>query len=254
MGAVYVNMGNYTDGKKYLDYGCKNGQKDACKLLKRGFADKKTKTDLDGLEIPSAKFKQGIGNMDAEIASVFWNSCLNGYVDGLKAQKYTLQDLKKINFAWVGNYCYNLLKQLSTHPESSTDAGLQKLFASDGFADKLNSYKSIAIKEADKKFSRYNKAKPSKKVKDDDEIKPYSIDKIANYPKIKKGMSKAELLEKFGRPIRVSDDGKAVYFKSKKFCSNSFTHECVAYFSGKDSEGVTSWSDFNFEYTDNLKD
>ncbi|MEI6092953.1 MAG: hypothetical protein WCQ47_04635 [bacterium] len=105
---------------------------------------------------------KAVGYMNSDTVTVFWNSCVEGYLKGLEAQKYTLEDISKINGAWVGNYCYNLTKQISKHPESATDKGLKRLYDSAGFTDKLKNYINNAVKEADKKFNRYNKVKTSK--------------------------------------------------------------------------------------------
>lgn len=90
-------------------------------------------------------------------------------------------------------------------------------------------------------------------------IEPFNAKELDNFPKLRKGMSKEEVLQKFGRPRDVRDDGTTFYYENTKFCkvdSNS-DRKCNIYFHAlwdKSPPGVTSWSDINYEYTDNLKD
>lgn len=90
-------------------------------------------------------------------------------------------------------------------------------------------------------------------------IEAFNAKELDHYPKLRKGMSKAEVLEKFGKPSDVKDDGSTFYYENTKFCKIDINSDCrcTIYFGSffdKTITGVTSWSDFKYEYTDNLKD
>lgn len=90
-------------------------------------------------------------------------------------------------------------------------------------------------------------------------IEAFNATELDHFPKLKKGMSKAEVLEKFGKPDNVSDDGKTLYYENTKFCKTDLNSDsrCTIYFGSyfdRASKGVSGWSDIKFEYTDNLKD
>lgn len=90
-------------------------------------------------------------------------------------------------------------------------------------------------------------------------IEAFNPAEFDHYPKLRNGMSKSEVLEKFGKPKDVKDDGKTFYYENTKFCktdSNS-DNRCTIYFGSyfdNRIKGVSGWSDIKFEYTDNLKD
>lgn len=87
-------------------------------------------------------------------------------------------------------------------------------------------------------------------------ITPFYLNEIADYPKLRKGMTKQQVLETFGKPESVSHDGQAIHYSSKDFCSSS-DHSCTVYFfsnlSGEPPKGVTSWQDFKYQFTDSLE-
>lgn len=84
-------------------------------------------------------------------------------------------------------------------------------------------------------------------------IVPFSLDEISAYPKVRKGMTRAQLLKAFGKPQHVTDDGKFIYFNNKAFCQRDFIQDCYVFFS-REYEGVSGWHGFKWEFTDTLRD
>lgn len=84
-----------------------------------------------------------------------------------------------------------------------------------------------------------------------EELKAFSASEFDAFPKIEKGISKEDVLSRFGKPKDTSDDGKHFYYENKICKKDSLTKSCSIFF---DENGkVYSWRDFKMEYTNNLK-
>lgn len=94
----------------------------------------------------------------------------------------------------------------------------------------------------------------AKKLKEDDKPEPFHYAQTLGKPKIRIGMSKAEVLLKFGAP---SDAGKNVWsgnyelIYEKKFCKDPGSGRyCAVYL---ENDKVSGYYQFKYEYTEDLK-
>ena len=164
------------------------------------------------------------------------------------------------------DFCYEKSKARWVKPNASTEKPIEvpkepsDLFAAKGKVESKDGWETFKIACVSKFKGKEKLSVVTQKCIDminamrsnQYGIAPYSAGETDQFPKLRKGMTKSDLLQTFGKPISVSDDGQAIRFKSKIFCK-SYNNECVVYFF-KPGEGASSWSDFKFEFTDNLRD
>jgi hypothetical protein len=86
---------------------------------------------------------------------------------------------------------------------------------------------------------------------------PFSYESISSLPKIKKGMTKAQVLELFGEPKSaamggIDSEGSALFYHSEDFCERSGSVSlCQVYFNARGR--VIHFTGFDYKHTEALK-
>ena len=112
----------------------------------------------------------------------------------------------------------------------------------------------VDVKKIDNSIEVYKSSSMPSQIDENEKFAPFVYAQSEKYPKVKKGMSKKEVLALFGAPSSVtelSSDRLMIFFdcKTTKFCTYTHTNASIVF----DKKGVESFENIHFNYTEQLK-